>query len=169
MELPKPPWYRRVRLSVLAVVVMMTIPAAAAVLGWQLSQPPASPATTAPAPSASTAVDRAGADPPPTSSPSLTPARLAGVLWQQTGSDVVTGSSFSAPRRWRIVWSFDCSNFAAYGGGNFKLSGEGAFGRLLVQRVAVRARGTVHVTGGGTGNLVVESVCRRWTVKAIAP
>jgi hypothetical protein len=82
---------------------------------------------------------------------------------------VVSGSSFSAPEKWRIAWSFNCQNFAAYGGGNFKLSGGGDFEKVSVQQFAVRASGTEQVTGGGRGNLVIESVCTRWTVKAIAP
>ena len=170
-KLPEPPPYRRTGSSIPAVVVLLlVIGAAATAVGWWLVQPPASPAPAATVGSASTAQNRAEAAPPPTASPSPTTAeKEPGVLWQRTGSDIVSGESFSAPRRWRIVWSFDCQNFAAYGGGNFKLSGQGAFANLLVQRFAVKAHGTVRVTGGGRGNLEIESVCKRWTVKAIAP
>jgi hypothetical protein len=153
----KPSLYRRMWLRILAVAVV-AVGVAGAVLGWQLGQPPASPAR-----------DRTAATPPPTVSPSLTTAKQErGVLWQQTGSEPVARGWFSAPGRWRIVWSFDCQNFAAYGGGNFKLSGGGSFEQVSVQRFAVRANGTELVTGGGRGNLVIESVCARWTVKAIA-
>ena len=78
------------------------------------------------------------------------------------------GEFFAAPRRWRVIWSFDCRNFAAYGGGNFKLSGAGAFNKVAVQRFGVRGRGSLRVTGGGRGRLIIESVCDRWTVKALA-
>jgi hypothetical protein len=170
-KLPKPPPYRRIWWSIPAVVVMLLVIGAAAVaVGWRLGQPPARPAPAATVQSAPTAQNRTEAASPPTASPSpTTPKQEPGVLWQRTGSDIVTGDSFSAPRRWRIVWSFDCRNFAAYGGGNFKLSGQGAFQNLLVQRFAVKAHGTVRVTGGGRGNLEIESVCNRWTVRAIAP
>jgi hypothetical protein len=58
---------------------------------------------------------------------------------------------------------------AKYGGGNFKLSGAGAFAEVSVQRFGVRGRGVLQVTGGGRGRLTIESVCDRWTVKAVAP
>jgi hypothetical protein len=69
-----------------------------------------------------------------------------------------------------VVWSFDCRNFAAYGGGNFKLSGagSGAFNKVAVQRFGVRGRGSLRMTGGGRGRLSIESVCDRWVVKAVA-
>jgi hypothetical protein len=164
----KPSQYRRMWLRILAVAVV-AVGVAGAVLGWQLGQPPASPTPAATVSSALSARDQTAATPPPTVSPSLTTAKPErGVLWQQTGSEPVARGWFSAPGRWRIVWSFDCQNFAAYGGGNFKLSGGGAFEQVSVQRFAVRAKGTELVTGGGRGNLVIESVCTRWTVKAIA-
>jgi hypothetical protein len=56
--------------------------------------------------------------------------------------------SSKAPRRWRVIWSFDCRNFAAYGGGNFKLSGAGAFNKVAVQRFGVSERGSLRVTSG---------------------
>jgi hypothetical protein len=63
----------------------------------------------------------------------------------------------------------NCRSFAEYGGGNFKLSGAGAFAGVSVQRVGVRGRGVLRVTGGGRGRLTIESVCDRWMVKAVAP
>jgi hypothetical protein len=79
------------------------------------------------------------------------------------------GGRFAAPGRWRVFWSFNCRSFAKYGGGNFKLSGAGAFAEVSVQRVGVRERGVLRVSGGGRGRLIIESVCDRWTVKAVAP
>jgi hypothetical protein len=67
-----------------------------------------------------------------------------------------------------MVWSFDCQNFANHGGGNFKLSGAGAFNKVAVQRFGIRGRGSLLVTEGGRGRLIVESVCDRWMVKAVA-
>jgi hypothetical protein len=83
------------------------------------------------------------------------------------GSDLLFGSSFTAPRKWRIVWFCDCRDFAAYGGGNFKPSRGGDF-KVSVQRFGVRGSGTEQVTGGGRGNLIIESVCNHWAVKAVA-
>jgi hypothetical protein len=90
------------------------------------------------------------------------------VLWQRRGHDAEVGERFQAPARWRIVWSFDCQNFANHGGGNFKLSGAGAFNKVAVQRFGIRGRGSLLVTEGGRGRLIVESVCDRWMVKAVA-
>ena len=102
--------------------------------------------------------------------PTSTGARLApGVLWQQRGSVGSVGGRFDAPGRWRVVWSFNCPSFAKYGGGNFKLYGAGAFAEVSVQRVGVRGRGVLPVSGGGRGRLIIESVCDRWMVKAVAP
>jgi hypothetical protein len=91
------------------------------------------------------------------------------VLWQRRGGAGSVVGRFAAPGRWRVVWSFDCQSFARYGGGNFKLSGAGAFVEVSVQRFGVRGRGVLEVTGGGRGRLTVESVCDRWAVKAVAP
>jgi hypothetical protein len=106
---------------------------------------------------------------PATVLPSSTTARLdPDVLWQRQGHDAEAGERFQAPARWRIVWSFDCQNFANHGGGNFKLSGAGAFNKVAVQRFGIRGRGSLLVTEGGRGRLIVESVCDRWMVKAVA-
>jgi hypothetical protein len=107
---------------------------------------------------------------PATILPTSTRARLApGVLWQRRESAGSVSGRFAAPGRWRVVWSFNCRSFAKYGGGNFKLSGAGAFAEVSVQRFGVRGRGVLRVTGGGRGRLRIESVCDRWTVKAVAP
>jgi hypothetical protein len=78
------------------------------------------------------------------------------------------GELFTAPGRWRISWSFSCRSFAAYGGGNFKLFGTGNFKKVSVQRFAIRGSGSLPMTGGGRGRLIIESVCDRWVIKAIA-
>jgi hypothetical protein len=93
----------------------------------------------------------------------------AGVLWQKRGGAGSVGGRFDAPGRWRVVWSFNCQSFAKYGGGNFKLYGAGAFAGVSVQHFGVRGHGVVPVTGGGRGRLIIESVCDRWMVKAVAP
>jgi hypothetical protein len=170
VELPKPPWYRRFGVMFLAVNLLVAAVLVGAVVAlWPpAGQRPDHPVTTVAVGSRSDQVgpkDTAPATIPPSSA---TARREPGVLWQQRGHDAAVGEFFAAPRRWRVVWSFDCRNFAAYGGGNFKLSGARAFNNVAVQRFGVRGRGSVWVTGGGRGRLIIESVCDRWTVKALA-
>jgi hypothetical protein len=171
VELPKPPWYRRFGVVVVAanLVVGAVLVAAVVALWPRAAQRPVVPATTAGVGPHAEQLLPDGPE-PATILPTSTRARLAsGVLWQRRGSVGSVGGRFDAPGRWRVVWSFDCQSFAKYGGGNFKLSGAGAFAEVSVQRVGVRGRGVVPVTGGGRGRLTIESVCDRWMVKAVAP
>jgi hypothetical protein len=171
VELPKPPWYRRFGVVVLAAnLVGAAVLGAAVVALWpRAAQRPGAPATTAGLGPQAEQVLSEGPEPAAVL-PTSTRARPApGVLWQQRGSAGSVGGRFAAPGRWRVLWSFNCQSFAEYGGGNFKLSGAGAFAGVSVQRVGVRGRGVLPVSGGGRGRLTVESVCDRWTVKAVAP
>ena len=171
VELPKPPWYRRFGVVVLAAnLVVAAVLVAAVVALWPRAAPrPGAPATTAGVGPQAEQVLPQGPE-PATILPTSTRARLApGVLWQQQGSAGSVVGRFHAPGRWRVLWSFNCQSFARYGGGNFKLSGTGAFTGVSVQRVGVRGRGVLPVTGGGRGRLTIESVCDRWTVKAVVP
>jgi hypothetical protein len=171
VELPKPPWHRRFGAIFLAAnLVVAVVLVAAVVVLWPraAAQRGGAPATTAGmGPQAGQLAEGSG---PATILPTSTRARLEpGVLWQRRGSAGSVGGRFAAPGRWRVVWSFSCQSFAEYGGGNFKLSGAGAFAEVSVQRFGVKGRGVLQVTGGGRGRLTIESVCDRWTVKAVAP
>jgi hypothetical protein len=170
VQLPKPPWYRRFGVLFLAANLLVAAVLVAAVVAlWPpAAQRPGEPATTAVIGSQPAQVGSEDAAPAIVLSSSTTAHPEPGVLWQRRGRDAAVGELFAAPRRWRVVWSFDCRNFAAYGGGNFKLSGAGAFNKVAVQRFGVRGRGSLRVTGGGRGRLIIESVCDRWTVKALA-
>ena len=172
VELPKPSWYRRFGVVVLAAnLAVAAVLVAAVVALWPraAAQRPGAPATTAGLEPQAEQVVPVGPEPAAVL-PTSTRARLApGVLWQQRGSVGSVGGRFDAPGRWRVVWSFNCPSFAEYGGGNFKLSGAGDFAEVSVQRFGVRGRGVLPVTGGGRGRLTIESVCDRWTVKAVAP
>lgn len=171
VEVPKPPWYRRFGVVVLAanLVVAAVLVAAVVALWPQPAQRPVAPATTAGVGRQAEQVVPQGPE-PATILTASTRARLeAGVLWQKRGGVGSVGGRFDAPGRWRVVWSFNCQSFAKYGGGNFKLSGAGDFAEVSVQRFGVRGRGVLPVTGGGRGRLTIESVCDRWTVKAVAP
>jgi hypothetical protein len=167
VELPKPPWYRRFGVVFLAAnLVVAAVLVAAVVALWPPAAPrPGDPATTA------GAAPQAGAHAtdPDTILASSTTARLEpDVLWERRGSDAEVGELFAAPGRWRISWSFDCRSFAEHGGGNFKLSGAGDFEAVGVQRFGVRGSGKLLVAGGGRGRLIIESVCERWAVRAVA-
>jgi hypothetical protein len=123
-----------------------------------------------------TAATRGGlSEPPPTvttatsSLPWTTSSAKLGVLWEQSGSEGYYGTPFEVPNGWHLVWRFDCCSFKKYGGGNFKISGEGELDGVSVQRFAVRGSGTETVAGGGRGRLVIETVCDSWTVRAEAP
>jgi hypothetical protein len=173
VESPKPPWYRRFEVVVLAVNLVVAAALVAAMVAlWPraAAQRPGAPATTA-----GVVGRQAGQllpkDPEPAAIlPTSTKTHLEpGVLWQRRGSAGSGGGRFVAPGRWRVVWSFNCQSFARYGGGNFKLYGAGAFAGVSVQRVGVRGRGVLRVSGGGRGRLTIESVCDRWTVTAVAP
>jgi hypothetical protein len=171
VELPKPLWYRRFGVVVLvANLAVAAVLVVAVVALWpRAAQRPGAPATTAGLEPRAEQVPLDGPE-PAAILPTSTRARLApGVLWQQRGSAGSVGGRFAAPGRWRVVWSFNCQSFAKYGGGNFKLSGAGAFAEVSVQRFGVRGRGVLEVSGGGRGRLTIESVCDRWTVKAVAP
>ena len=170
-ELPKPPWYRRFGVVVLAanLVVAVALVGAVVALWPRAAQRPVAPATTAGMRPHAEQLLPEGPK-PATILPTSTGARREpGVLWQMRGSAGSVGGRFDAPGRWRVLWSFSCQSFAKYGGGNFKLSGAGAFAEVSVQRVGVRGRGVLPVTGGGRGRLTIESVCDRWMVKAVAP
>ena len=168
LELPQPPWYRRFWLvALIANLVFAAVLVAVVVALW----PPSSPAD----PGQTRGEGRqaegivAGATEPDTGLLTSTTARREpGVLWLRRGRDGQVGELFDAPGRWRISWSFNCQSFAQGGGGNFKLSGAGDFQDVSVQRFGVRGRGTLKVTGGGRGRLVIESVCDQWVVKAVA-
>jgi hypothetical protein len=171
VELPKPSWYRRFGVVVLAANLLVAAVLAALVVLWPraAAERPGAPATTAGMrPQAGQLLPK-GPE-PAAILPTSTRTRLEpGVLWQRRGSAGSVSGRFAAPGRWRVVWSFNCRSFAKYDGGNFKLSGAGAFAEVSVQRFGVRGRGVLQVTGGGRGRLTIESVCDRWTVKAVAP
>jgi len=171
VEVPKPPWYRRFGVVFLAanLVVAAVLVVAVVALWLRAAQRPGAPAPTAGVGRHAEQVVPGGPEPAAVL-PTSTRARLApGVLWQGRGSAGSWSGRFAAPGRWRVVWSFNCQSFAKYGGGNFKLSGAGAFAGVSVQRVGVRGRGVLPVTGGGRGRLTIESVCDRWMVRAVAP
>ena len=162
LELPKPPWYRRVWMLNLAVavVVVAVLVGATVALGSRMdsrANPPmvtGAPATT---------------QPPTTLAPRTTATTEPEVLRERSGGDGNFSGLFEVPGGWRLAWSFDCPSFARHGGGNFKISGEGKLDDVSVQRFAVKGSGSERVAVGGRGRLVIETVCDRWTVKAVAP
>jgi hypothetical protein len=175
-ELPRPAWYRQVWMLnlAIAVVVVAALVAATVVVGSRRDQRANRPMVTG-APATTAAAQGGASEPPPTATtttsslPRTTSSAKLGVLWERSGSEGYYGAPFEVPNGWHLVWSFDCRSFKKYGGGNFKISGEGELDGVSVQRFAVRGSGSETVAGGGRGRLVIETVCDRWTVKAVAP
>lgn len=162
MQLPKAPFYRRWSVLLAGVIGLAAI---VALLGWRgLRQAEeADPPTTTIAPP-TTVVTSTTSTPPTSVGPTSRPDDL---LWEMEGSDVQRSPGFAAPGAWRIVWNYDCSNFGP-GGGNFKITGDGAFGRVDIQATDVKASGRMSYTRAGYGHLLVESVCDHWKVTVLA-
>jgi hypothetical protein len=118
VELPKPPWYRRFGVLFLAANLLVAAVLVGAVVAlWPPAAPrPGQPATTVAVASQPDQVGPKDAGPTTIPPSSTTARREPGVLWQGQGRDAAVGEPFQAPGRWRIRWSFDCENFAAYGG-----------------------------------------------------
>jgi hypothetical protein len=164
MELPNAPFYRRWSFILASVIGLAAI---TALVGWrglqQVNPPAAATATTVPA----TTITGPTTTLPPSST--TTTSKPDDVLWSREAKDLTTLMSpgFRAPSVWRIEWSFDCSNFKRYNGGNFKITGNGAFGQLQIQKFDIKASGTQTFKRSGYGRLLVDSVCKRWSVKAL--
>ena len=162
MNLPNAPFYRRWPFILAGVIGLAAI---TALLGWRGLQevdPPATTGTTVPA---TTVTSPTTTTPPPSMS---TTSKPTAALWDiQSGKGAATSPGFRAPAAWRIVWSFDCSNFKKLGGGNFKITGTGAFDQVDIQALAVKDSGTDAFTRGGFGHLLVDSVCKRWSVTVL--
>jgi len=164
MELPNPPWYRRWSAILAGVIVLAIVVAGVGLRGLQGAGGTEPTDTTL----ASTTTVTSTTAAPPTSTRRPESTLAPDVLWSKTGSDIAKSRSFRAPSSWHIEWSFDCSNFKKFGGGNFKITGRGAFERVQIQVVEVESSGSQTFRGGGYGYLLVDSVCKRWTVTAVA-
>jgi hypothetical protein len=165
MELPAAPFYRRWSVILAGVIVLAAI---VALVGWRGFTRVASPSPTVTSAPPSTSVPGAvttTTTPPTSYGPTSKPDE---VLWHWDGTDGKRSPGFRAPATWRIQWAFDCSNFEKFGGGGFKITGDGAFEQIQIESVAVEDKDTYRLTRGGYGHLRVESVCDRWTVTAIA-
>ena len=157
MQLPNAPFYRRWSVLLAGVMVLAAI---GALLGWRGLQQAdgADPTTTVTATTVVTST---------TTAPTTTTSRPDDVIWEQEGSDVVQSPGLEAPAAWRIVWEYDCTGFGP-GGGNFKITGSGAFGRVDIQATEVKASGRKSYSRAGYGHLLVESVCDHWKVTVLA-
>jgi hypothetical protein len=157
MQLPNAPFYRRWSVLLAGVMVLAAI---GALLGWRGLQQAdgADPTTTVTATTVVTST---------TTAPTTTTSRPDDVIWEQEGSDVVQSPTLEAPVAWRIVWDYDCTGFGP-GGGNFKITGSGAFGRVDIQATKVKASGRMSYSRAGYGHLLVESVCDHWKVTVLA-
>ena len=141
MELPNAPFYRRWSFILASVIGLAAITALVGWRGLQQVDPPAAAVTTLPA---TTITGPTTTLPPSSIAPSSKPAD---VLWSREAKDVSTlmSEGFRAPSVWRIEWSFDCSNFKRYNGGNFKITGNGAFGQIQIQVFDIKASDPLDV------------------------
>jgi hypothetical protein len=164
MELPHTPFYRRWSFILASVIGMAAV---VALVGWRGLQEVAEPATTV------TTVPATTQPPPPTTAPppSIEPtSKPDDILWEErdSGASKVRSEGFKAPSGWRLVWAFDCGDFADLGGGTFKITGDGDFQQIQIENVANHATGTKVFPRGGFGHLFVETVCEQWTVRALS-
>jgi hypothetical protein len=159
MQLPKAPFYRRWSVLLAGVIGLAAI---GALLGWRGLQQveEADPTTTVP----STTIVASTTVAPTTTS--FTTNKPDNVIWEREGSDVVRSPGLEAPHAWRILWDYDCTGFGH--GGNFKITGDGAFGRVDIQATELKASGRMSYTRAGYGHLLVESVCDHWKVTVLA-
>ena len=164
MELPNPPWYRRWSVILASVIVLSAGVAAAGLHGLRGVDEPGPTVTTLA--STTTVTGTTATVVPTTRQPQSTLA--PNVLWTKTSSDNGKSRLFRGPSAWHIEWTFDCSDFNKVEGGNFKITGDGAFKEVQIQEFDVRASGTRTYNLSGFGHLIVESVCGRWTVMAVA-
>jgi hypothetical protein len=163
MELPNPPWYRRWSVILAGVIVLAAVVALVGLRGLRGAAEPRSAGALAPTTTVSTTTTAA---PPTTTDQSRT--TVSDALWDRTGSDNDKSPGFRAPSSWHIEWSFDCSDFNKVDGGNFKITGDGAFEDIQIQEFDVEASGSRTFREGGYGHLRVESVCGHWNVTAVA-
>jgi hypothetical protein len=164
MELPNPPWYRRWSVILAGVIVLSAV---VALLGLRGLQGASSSETTVTTLASTTTVTSTTAAVVPTTRQA--PSTLASnVLWTKTSSDNGKSRLFRAPAAWHIEWTFDCSDFNKVDGGNFKITGDGALKDIQIQEFDVGASGSRTYNMSGFGHLIVESVCGRWTVTAVA-
>jgi hypothetical protein len=166
MELPNPPWYRRWSVILAGVIGAAAVVAMIGLLGLRAvddgdPEPTAANLPTTTVTSTTTATTATTRQQDSTTIPS-------NVLWDETGRDNDKSPGFRAPASWHIEWSFDCSNFKSHGAGNFKITGDGAFEDIQIQEVDIEASGSRTYRLAGYGHLLVESVCDRWTVTAVA-
>jgi hypothetical protein len=128
--------------------------------------------TTAPAtqpPPTDTEAVTTETEPPTTEKPTTTAKPKPRVLFSQSGGGTHSLRAFQAPDNWRLQWSYDCKNFAQYGGGNFIVSDEGGeSGELNINELGKGGHGEEFIDTGGRIKIQVVSTCNRWTLKALS-
>jgi hypothetical protein len=164
MQLPNPPWYRRWSVILAGVIGLAAIAAFLGVRGLQSAEPSTTSAGQAPP---TTVVDLTSTVPPTTTPPPTSTTQQPGVVWSKQGHDVDKSPGIRTPANWRIEWSFNCASFKKYGGGGFKITGDGAFEEVLIQEQDIKASGSRTYNHGGYGHLSVTSVCEHWTVTVL--
>ena len=164
MELPNPPWYRRWSVILAVVIGLAAVAAIFGVRGLEQVASPNTTATTQPSPTVAASTTTV---PPTSTQAERTTTTKPGVIWSERGHDVDKSPGIRVPGVWRIEWTVDCRSWKKYKGGNFKITGDGAFDGIQIQVVAIRDSGSHTFTGGGFGHLAIDSVCEHWTVTVV--
>ncbi len=106
--------------------------------------------------------------PPAAGEPAPAPAPAAAapvVLLDLSGSGTKTTQKFTARGDWDLEWTYDCSSFGQ--AGNFQVFPDGPGFLSPVNQLDIKGSGVEHYHDGGEYYLTVNSVCNKWTVKAI--
>jgi hypothetical protein len=123
-------------------------------------------ASTPAAPDAPNAADPVAPPPPALVDPGPPPPPAAPVvLLDLSGSGTKTTQKFTARGDWDLEWSYDCSSFGQ--AGNFQVFADGPGFLAPVNQLDIRGTGVEHYHDGGEYYLTVNSVCNKWTVKAV--
>jgi hypothetical protein len=123
---------------------------------------PAAAPTPAPTVTVTKTVTATVTAPAPAAAPPAAPA-AGGVIYQKSGSGMMTTPNFTTPDEWQVQWTYDCSNFGM--SGNFIVDSEDS--QATVNELGAKGADTTYVHGDpGQHSLKISSECS-WTVKVV--
>lgn len=150
---------RNVLLGIAALIVLIIIISSAS----HGSSSPAATSSSAPAAAApATSAAPAAAAAPTTAAPAAPAAPK--VIYQKSGSGIMTTPNFTTPAEWQVKWSYDCTSFAG-GTGNFVVNSEDF--QANVNELGAKGADSTYVhNDAGTHSLSINSECT-WTVTVL--
>lgn len=104
-------------------------------------------------------------DQAPPAAPAANEPAAPVVLLELSGSGTKTTQKFTANGDWDLEWSYDCSSFGQ--AGNFQVFPDGPGFLAPVNQLDTQGSGVEHYHSGGEYFLTVNSVCNKWTIKAV--